>query len=147
MDFSESGPLSLRAPPALAHEVVDVAGVHRERGRRERLVLAIVRVQVRQVVHHLGVGELRERRRAAQVHHLPQGHGEGPHVALGRVLAEEHRLPRHPPDGQRHVLAERVIVRGVKFVVRAKVGDLYFVVVADQAVSETTPATTSKLSH
>jgi hypothetical protein len=76
VDFSEGGSLDVRAPPALVHQVVEVARAHGRLGQPLELVLRHV-LEQRQVVHHLLV-ERQVLVRLVPRHRqdFPQRHGE-----------------------------------------------------------------------
>ena len=88
MDLAEERPFGGQTTPALAHQVVDIAGAvsrttqgHGRRRRRRPL-----RVQVK-VLHDAVVVQLFQRALTCQHQDLPQRHAEGPHVTLRCVFA------------------------------------------------------------
>lgn len=88
MDLVEARAVLSAPLPALPHEVVQLA---RAGGRaRRRAAAGGGRVPARRVLHHLLGRQLGVRPHRAQHQQLPQGHPEGPHVALRGVLTLKH---------------------------------------------------------
>lgn len=68
---------------------------------------------------------------AAHSEDLVEGDSEGPDVALGGVLAEQHGLPGGPAQRQRDPAVHLVVITRVRFVVRTEVTDLHLITLAD----------------
>ncbi|GIY64695.1 hypothetical protein CEXT_339001 [Caerostris extrusa] len=84
VDFSEVGPVGLVPLPAFSHQVVDLLGTVGWLGQRS--VVLVSAVQQADVLDYLLVRQLAVRLVSGERQNFPHGHGERPHVALGREL-------------------------------------------------------------